>query len=195
MNPIRVGDDLPRWAQRLVELMDYPVDQVQATQNWRRRLGLIRRAYGQFQRRVDAGMASWMEFDPYIVGDWASILTPIELAVWENIRRRGLPMWPQLPVGRFFVDFGNPVKRVAIECDGAAYHDARRDGIRDAELARDGWLVYRIPGWQCMRDWDLPAGYEDWDHETYAAYVAEQRSQTADPIMEAVASHFPEFAK
>lgn len=176
---------------QLIRLSEYPVEQVQGNSDWRQRLADIRRAYGQFQRRVDAGLADWMEPEPYTVGDWASILTPIEEPIWEDIRRCGLPMWPQLPVGRFFVDFGNPIKRVAIECDGQKFHDARRDAARDAELLSMGWSVYRIPGWQCAGEIELPQFSEDWTSEERANYVAAARPSTPAPIMEAVASHFP----
>ncbi|WP_158641833.1 hypothetical protein [Candidatus Glomeribacter gigasporarum] len=35
----------------------------------------------------------------------------------------------------------------ALECDGAAYHDAEKDTQRDTELKAMGWTVYRAPGW------------------------------------------------
>ena len=63
-----------------------------------------------------------------------------------------MDLWPQLPVGRYFVDFGNPVARVAIECDGKDFHDECRDSLRDAELSRSGWRVWRVPGWACLKE-------------------------------------------
>ncbi|PZX29445.1 uncharacterized protein DUF559 [Cupriavidus phytorum] len=49
------------------------------------------------------------------------------------------------------MDFGNPVIKIAIECDGAQYHDAGKDAKRDAELLEMGWRVIRIPGWKCLK--------------------------------------------
>lgn len=112
----------------------------------------IKANYRRYQAMVDAGLMDWFSSDPYEVGDWPSIFTPIENALWCDIRLYGLDLWPQLPVGRFFVDFGNPVAKVAIECDGAEFHqDKAKDAARDQELEAMGWTVIRIPGWQCVR--------------------------------------------
>lgn len=112
----------------------------------------IKAAYAAHQVLVDQGQASWNEGDPYAIADWMPMFSPIELLAWHDIRELGLPLWPQFPVGRFFVDFGNPVAQVAFECDGAAYHDAAHDAARDRELNAIGWTVYRAPGWLCVRD-------------------------------------------
>jgi len=78
-------------------------------------------------------------------------LTAIEDVVWEEIRSLDLVMYPQYPVGPYFVDFGNPVARVAIECDGQAYHqDRQRDDERQQVIEGMGWQVYRISGAACM---------------------------------------------
>ncbi|MBT2299244.1 DUF559 domain-containing protein [Variovorax paradoxus] len=82
-------------------------------------------------------------------------MTPIERWVWDEIRDANAVFYPQYPVGRFFVDFANPKAKVAIECDGAAYHlDKAKDAGRDAILERLGWVVYRAPGWLCAQDWN-----------------------------------------
>lgn len=83
--------------------------------------------------------------NPYPV-DWK--FTPIEASAWQSIRILGLPFYPQYPVGRFFVDFADPVLRIAIECDGQQWHDAAKDARRDAELSRLGWAVKRFTGRQ-----------------------------------------------
>lgn len=92
---------------------------------------------------------------PYFV-DWLPIFTHIEVDAWNAIRRLGLPFYPQYPVGRRFVDFGDPVTGLAIECDGAAWHDKVRDAERDAELADLGWTVKRFTGRQCVLPEDHP---------------------------------------
>lgn len=82
-------------------------------------------------------------------------MTPIECWLWHDIRANDAVLYPQYPVSRYFVDFANPVAKVAIECDGAAYHtDTAKDARRDAELAQLGWSVYRAPGWLCRTDFN-----------------------------------------
>lgn len=77
-------------------------------------------------------------------------LTPIEHWLWHDIRAVDLVMYPQYPVSGFFVDFANPRAKVAIECDGAEFHqDREKDARRDAKLKSLGWTVYRISGKAC----------------------------------------------
>lgn len=92
--------------------------------------------------------------DPYAFEQCPAIdLTPIERALWHDIRAVDIVMYPQYPVGRFFVDFGNPAAGVAIECDGARWHlDKEKDALRDEALKRLGWVVYRITGRGCLTD-------------------------------------------
>lgn len=86
-------------------------------------------------------------------------MTPIEDWLWTHIRACDAVLYPQYPVGRFFVDFANPVAQVAIECDGAAYHtDKAKDAARDAQLRAMGWAVYRISGSDCCNDNDPETG-------------------------------------
>lgn len=119
---------------------------------WKDRFAMFKHNYKVKAAMVDAGRESWLHGDPYAIADWPSLFTPIEAALWVDIRCAGLAMWPQFPVGRYFVDFGNPVARVALECDGASFHDANKDAARDAELNTLGWTVLRIPGWRCKKE-------------------------------------------
>lgn len=97
----------------------------------------------------DAGRCEW-GFDIYEV-DWISVFTPIEFGLWHDIRDCGAVLYPQYPVGRFFVDFANPVAKVAIECDGFRYHqDKAKDDARQREIEALGWTVYRITGRDCL---------------------------------------------
>lgn len=80
-------------------------------------------------------------------------LSPIERALWCDIRQQNVVMYPQYPVAGYFVDFANPVAKVAIECDGAAFHvNAAKDASRQRHIEAKGWTVYRISGADCMRD-------------------------------------------
>ena len=80
-------------------------------------------------------------------------MTPIEVALWDDIRAENAVMYPQIPVGPFFVDFGNPAAKVAIECDGREWHlDKAKDAARDRAMSAFGWVVYRITGSECFTD-------------------------------------------
>ncbi len=92
---------------------------------------------------------AWEEgvgYDPYLV-PWPEIMTPIEKDAWFSIRAiGGMPFYPQYPVGRFFADFGDPVNKIAIECDGKDFHDPDSDLRRDRAFAQQGWRVHRFSG-------------------------------------------------
>lgn len=82
-------------------------------------------------------------------------LTPIEWAMWQELRAEDVVMVPQYPVGKHFVDFANPAEKVAIECDGAAFHtDRAKDAHRQRALEAQGWTVYRISGSDCVSQRD-----------------------------------------
>lgn len=90
---------------------------------------------------------------PYGGMDWMTMFTPIESQTWQAIRCFGqAPFYPQYPVSKYFVDFGNPVLKIAIECDGAEFHqDKEKDRNRDIVLLEHGWKVYRISGAHCVK--------------------------------------------
>lgn len=127
---------------------------------WRRTWERVRRTPQRWKflrdlyAAIEPGILSGQFRSPDFL-DWE--FTPIELDMWCSIRALGLPFWPQFPVGRFFVDFGDPVWRIALECDGAKFHNAERDAARDAEVKALGWKVIRFPGWQCIKGEDDPA--------------------------------------
>ena len=92
--------------------------------------------------------------DPY-AWDELYTLSPIERALWHDIRSIDCVLYPQYPVGGYFVDFGNPVAKVAIECDGKAFHiDKVKESIRQQNIEALGWTVYRISGSDCIKDFD-----------------------------------------
>lgn len=76
-------------------------------------------------------------------------MSPIELKLYEAMRREGLSPTPQFCIEGYFVDFAFPEARVAVEADGAAYHQGERrerDRKRDWVLRRLGWKVLRFYG-------------------------------------------------
>lgn len=114
--------------------------------------------YEEHQKAILSLPANVWAMDP---NAWNSVmeLTPIEAWLWGDIREANAVFYPQWPVAGIFVDFANPVAKVAIECDGKAYHtDAAKDAARDAKLEALGWDVYRITGSQCRTDCDEDTG-------------------------------------
>lgn len=88
--------------------------------------------------------------------------SPIELVTWQILRSERVVMYPQFPVGPWFVDFGNPHVRIGLECDGKMFHqDLERDDMRAADLRKRGWRLIRLTGaecWEEMRDEDDQEG-------------------------------------
>lgn len=132
----------------------------------------IREAHRKYQ---DSG-------DPYFL-DWR--FTPIEYAVWQDIRGSGLPMLPQVPVLKYFIDFGDPEKKIGIECDGKQWHDPVKDKKRDDQLAAVGWKIFRISGHVCKRiltdPWEL-----DRDDEIFNAKVNAWFTNTSTGVVYAI---------
>lgn len=125
--------------------------------NW----SAIRAHYAYHSPRILAAPKNEWAGDAYDWDDGQGIIymTPIEAWLWGDIRAYDLVLYPQYPVGRFFVDFANPVAKVAIECDGAAYHqDKAKDAVRDRELLDLNWTVYRITGSDCRTECDEETG-------------------------------------
>lgn len=121
---------------------------VQYARDWRARLRAIRALYDGYRAAGEDHRA----IDPYELG-LNDFLTPIEWMVWQDIRGTdGLQFLPQYPVGRFFIDFGDPERRLGIEVDGRQFHDIERDRMRDQQLWNEhGWKVYRISGAEAYR--------------------------------------------
>jgi len=92
-----------------------------------------------------------LRISPYFY-KWETVFTPIEKRAWHDIRILGLPLYPQIPVGKYFIDFGDPIKKIGVEVDGAAWHkDERRDNERQQAIENMGWEIWRIPGSACYR--------------------------------------------
>lgn len=115
----------------------------------------IRAHYRHHLSAILAERADEWALDPYEWDTGIIELTPIERWLWGDIREAGAILYPQFPIGRYVVDFANPVARVAVECDGAQWHlDKEKDAARDADLASQGWTVYRITGRDCRSEYD-----------------------------------------
>lgn len=134
--------------------------------NWQ----LIREFYAMFNKKIMAEKPSEWAIDPYAWDTGLITMTPIESWLWHDIRAVDVVVYPQYPVAGFFVDFANPIAKVAIECDGEFYHrDKSKDKARDAKLRAAGWSVYRITGKECRSG----VGMED-EWNSYARRFVEQ---------------------
>jgi REase_MTES_1575 len=119
----------------------------------------IRAFYCEHQADIMHSRSEWGVM-PYSWECTGLQMSPIESLLWSDIRCLGAVLYPQYPVAGFFLDFGNPVARVAIECDGAEFHkDREKDMRRDDRLRSLGWEVYRFTGRQCHEDTE--DGYND----------------------------------
>ena len=100
-------------------------------------------------------------FNPYML-DWE--FTPIEKIAWNHIRTEGsLALYPQYPVDRFYLDFGNPFLKIGLELDGKDFHEKSKDIKRDLILKEHGWKIYRIKGNECFSELSFINTWDDID--------------------------------
>ena len=77
-------------------------------------------------------------------------LTPQEARLWSRLRQlryQGLHIRRQAPFRGYILDFVCYARRLVIEVDGgqhASDEGAARDAVRDAVLAREGFVVLRF---------------------------------------------------
>jgi len=70
--------------------------------------------------------------------------TNIERIMRTALTDAGIVFDVQCPIGGYFGDFGIPSHHLIIEVDGAYWHAAAKDAIRDAKIAALGWRVIRF---------------------------------------------------
>jgi hypothetical protein len=124
------------------------------------------------------------------VFDWHLVFSPIEMDAWMSLRGRYVPMYPQYPVLKYYVDFGNPYFKIAIELDGKDYHDPVKDRKRDIELHQSGWKVIRIPGIEMVKTFRDTSDFESWEWQDNNDEVMEAMYhwilETGDGVIEAI---------
>lgn len=132
--------------------------------NW---LSEIKRYYPQFDRYG----RPWTSFIPQ---------TLIEENVWHDIRIVNLPFVPEFPVKNYFIDFADPVLKIGIEVDGRRWHtDIDKDKIRQQELEKLGWIIYRIQGWQTFELPYLQNCYCDMEEVCYCCRENERKYENS----------------
>lgn len=83
-------------------------------------------------------------------------LTAPERRLWNQLRGRrlGSKFRRQAPMGPYVVDFLCSEASLVVELDGLTHDDLRRDELRDAFLARTGYLVLRFTNDELREDLD-----------------------------------------
>lgn len=112
------------------------------------REGDIRRRLLEFAYAPDEWLEATQAINP-------KAESPFEEAVYADLVRLGFTVTPQVAVGNHRIDMvaEDADARVAIECDGDAFHqDAAADLSRQIVLERCGWKFIRIRGSEYYRD-------------------------------------------
>lgn len=82
--------------------------------------------------------------------------SPIERRLYDALQLRGYYVRTQVPCGKYRIDLALPAYKIAIECDGRAYHSSTEqkahDRRKDAYLRKNGWKVLRFSGRMIYRD-------------------------------------------
>jgi very-short-patch-repair endonuclease len=127
------------------EVMDlHNLEQSYREASRRERLDIIRehytRALPKIMSQAATDVTAWA-IDPYEL-PWN--FNKNEQALWASIRRNPMVLYPEFPVLGYFVDFGNPFLRIAVEADSKQFHRKEKDLERDRKLCDAGWKVFRV---------------------------------------------------
>lgn len=104
--------------------------------------------YAEAIKDIMAAPANCPAIPKYEV-NWDIFFTPIERIIAHEAAYLATVLYPQFPIGPFFVDFANPKAKVVVECDGVQFHEPVKDMNRDRVLTKMGWHVYRFTGSDC----------------------------------------------
>ena len=79
--------------------------------------------------------------------------TYIERMMWKELKARGISFSYNHRVGSLWVDFALVEHNIAVECDGAYWHqDEEKERTRDARLEAAGWTMLHFTGSEIERD-------------------------------------------
>jgi very-short-patch-repair endonuclease len=88
--------------------------------------------------------------------------SPIERRLYDTLRIQGYYVKTQVPCGKYRIDLALPTYKIAIECDGKAYHSTpeqkTHDRRKDAYLRKNGWRVLRFSGRMIYRVFGFYSG-------------------------------------
>lgn len=136
-------------------------------------LGEIKCAYASVMRDwlEEYRATGNMRHDAYLV-DWRFKST-IQRNLWSDIRDTGLPLYPKMPARGYFIDFANPFLKIGIECNANTWFGSEKGRIRNARLADDGWMIFRLDPRECARVTGLHSGEDEppLSEEVYYYYM------------------------
>ncbi|PGK51104.1 hypothetical protein CN918_25275 [Priestia megaterium] len=84
--------------------------------------------------------------------------SPIETKMMKALERNGYQPYGQIPCKGYRIDIGvyYKRKRIAIECDGKAFHSSHaqrtHDETKNRVLKKEGWTVFRFTGSEINKD-------------------------------------------
>jgi len=101
--------------------------------------------------------------------------TALEARVRVALEGLGVEFRQEYGIGKWSIDFALVRQRIAIEADGEYWHiiTSERDAKRDAELARVGWHVVRLPELDVNNARDVGAFILDRLHEVTGLGLAD----------------------
>lgn len=143
---------------------------------------------GFYQKKHDRIMSAGRGWgiDKYSIPHLES-RTPIEKMAFNACVSEGLALYPEVPVGGFFVDLGNPRWKVGLELDGLEFHqDWVADSKRDAVLwSEHGWKIFRCTGRRCNVVYQRPEISDtkkmvEWFHNTVDGLIYAMRVVVLD---------------
>lgn len=113
----------------------------------------------KWRRNRDYLRWGWMFFRQWIqtkrIPDWQRIKcsrSPIQERLYDALRKEGYRVLAEYETCGYQVDLVIPKYRLAIECDGMAYHShpkqKKLDRKKTAVLTKNCWKVMRFQGWE-----------------------------------------------
>jgi very-short-patch-repair endonuclease len=119
----------------------------------------IRKIYKEEEKHI---FNIYPKTNPYITS--YDLLNTIERIMWNEIRCIGLPMYYQYPIGKYFADFCDPVKKIVIEVDGKQHRqNIIYDNERDKFMKNLGYKVYRIEASHFLFQLEVEEDKEEYD--------------------------------
>lgn len=95
----------------------------------------------QYFLSYDKALRSGIHQLPFNVEEWQHTLSEVQLKVYNDIKSIGTYLYPLYPIGDYFIDFGNPFKKIGIEL---LYKEREREErLACIEYFKSfGWTVY-----------------------------------------------------
>jgi|GEM_PF-3328785 len=111
-------------------------------------------------------------------------MSPAEQEMWLAIKCSQTFLFPEVPVLKYFIDFGHLHLRVGLEVDGKDFHDQQLDMARDLELWQCGWVIFRIPAREVLSDLNrAPEEDDDFWHPNNLDQIQDFLTSTGEGLL------------